>query len=33
MASLARPGTYHLTLRPQGEVVAIGALELSPTRS
>ena len=31
MAALARPGTYHIALRPQGEVVAIRSLELSPT--
>jgi lysophospholipase L1-like esterase len=31
MASLARPGTYHLTLRPQGEMVSIHSLDLSPT--
>ncbi len=31
MATLARPGTYHLALRPQGDVVAIRSLELSPT--
>jgi lysophospholipase L1-like esterase len=30
LAALARPGTYHLALRPQGEVVAIRSLELSP---
>jgi lysophospholipase L1-like esterase len=31
MATLARPGTYHVALRPQGDLVAIGSLELSPT--
>jgi lysophospholipase L1-like esterase len=31
LGALARPGTYHLALRPQGEVVAIHSLELSPT--
>jgi hypothetical protein len=31
MATLARPGTYHVALRPQGEIVAIRSLELSPT--
>ncbi len=31
LGALARPGTYHLALRPQGEVVAIRSLELSPT--
>ncbi len=31
LRALARPGTYHLTLRPQGEVVPIRSVELSPT--
>ena len=31
LRALARPGTYHLALRPQGEVVPIRAVELSPT--
>jgi lysophospholipase L1-like esterase len=31
LRALARPGTYHLALRPQGEVVAIRSVELSPT--
>ncbi len=30
LGALVRPGTYHLALRPQGEVVSIGSLELSP---
>ena len=30
LGALARPGTYHLALRPQGEVVVIRSLELSP---
>jgi hypothetical protein len=30
MRALARPGTYHLALRPQGEVVPIRSVELSP---
>ncbi len=31
MGRLARPGTYHLALQPQGEIVTIPLLELSPT--
>ena len=31
LRALARPGTYHVTLRPQGEAVAIRSVELSPT--
>jgi lysophospholipase L1-like esterase len=31
LGRLARPGTYHLALRPQGAVVPIRSLELSPT--
>jgi hypothetical protein len=31
LRALARPGTYHLALRPQGEVVPIRSVELSPT--
>jgi hypothetical protein len=31
MGALARPGTYHVALRPQGGVVAIHSLDLSPT--
>jgi lysophospholipase L1-like esterase len=31
LRALARPGTYHVALRPQGEVVAIRSVELSPT--
>jgi lysophospholipase L1-like esterase len=31
LRALARPGTYHLALWPQGEIVAIRAVELSPT--
>jgi lysophospholipase L1-like esterase len=31
LAALARPGTYRLALRPQGEVVVIRSLELSPS--
>ena len=30
MRALARPGTYHLALRPQGDVVPIRSVELSP---
>jgi lysophospholipase L1-like esterase len=30
LGALARPGTYHLALRPQGEAVVIRSLELSP---
>ena len=30
LQELARPGTYHLALRPQGEVVPIRSVELSP---
>jgi lysophospholipase L1-like esterase len=30
LRALARPGTYHLALRPLGDVVAIRSLELSP---
>jgi hypothetical protein len=31
LQGLARPGTYHLALRPQGDLVAIRSVELSPT--
>jgi lysophospholipase L1-like esterase len=31
LQQLARPGTYHVALRPQGDVVAIRSVELSPT--
>jgi lysophospholipase L1-like esterase len=31
LRALARPGTYHVALRPQGEAVAIRSLDLSPT--
>jgi lysophospholipase L1-like esterase len=31
LGKLAKPGTYHLALRPQGGVVPIRSLELSPT--
>jgi lysophospholipase L1-like esterase len=31
LGALARPASYHLALRPQGGVVAIRSLELSPT--
>jgi lysophospholipase L1-like esterase len=31
MAALAKPGTYHVALRPQGELVEIRSVELSPT--
>jgi lysophospholipase L1-like esterase len=31
LRALARPGTYRLALRPQGEVVPIRSVELSPT--
>ncbi len=30
LGQLAQPATYHLALRPQGEVVAIRSVELSP---
>lgn len=31
LRTLARPGTYRVALRPQGDVVALGSVELSPT--
>ncbi|HET9316830.1 MAG TPA: SGNH/GDSL hydrolase family protein [Vicinamibacteria bacterium] len=31
LRTLAKPGTYHVALRPQGGPVAIGSVELSPT--
>ncbi len=31
LRTLARPGTYRVALRPQGGVVALGSVELSPT--
>jgi lysophospholipase L1-like esterase len=31
LRTLGRPGTYHVSLRPQGDVVAITSVELSPT--
>lgn len=31
LRALARPGTYHVALRPQGDVVPIRSVDLSPT--
>jgi hypothetical protein len=31
MGLLAKPGTYHVALRPQGDLVAIPSVEISPT--